>query len=66
MTREIRLVSMKVPETSIGRERLLHVEPLQLLVDLEDVVNHWSGGSFCWDCLWWVNHRVDYEGLSET
>lgn len=20
----------------------------------------WSGGSFCWDCLWWINHPVNY------
>ena len=26
----------------------------------------WNGGSFCWQCLWWINHPVSYTGPSDT
>ncbi len=26
----------------------------------------WSSGSFCWSCLWWINHPVSYTGPGET
>jgi hypothetical protein len=26
----------------------------------------WSGGSFCWECFWWINDPVSYTGPSGT